>query len=63
MKILDANDPFFAKPWRRWATSLFPLLMAAIELWHRNTGWALLFAAIAAYAFYILIYKGPTEGE
>jgi hypothetical protein len=59
MKFLDPDHPFFRPVWRRWATALFPLLWAAFELWNGSPGWALLFGAVGAYAFWMLIVKGP----
>lgn len=56
-KLLDANDPFFAPMWRRWATVLFPLFWGAVELYNDSPGWAVLFLALAAYAFWELILK------
>lgn len=55
MKLLDPTHPFFAVKWRRWATSLLPILWAAVELASGSPGWAMLFAAIGAYAFYVLV--------
>ena len=57
MQLLDPNDPFFAKPWRRWVTTLFPLGWAVVEVLRGNPGWGLLFAAAGAYAGYVLILK------
>lgn len=59
-KFLDANHPFFAPVWRRWAACLFPLVWGAVELYHNSPGWAAVFAAMAAWAFWELIWKGPT---
>ena len=63
MKILDPDDPFFAPVWRRWATVLFALFWGGIELFFGNPGWAVLFGAAAAFAFYVLIYQGPSSGS
>ncbi|MGL4311141.1 MAG: hypothetical protein ACRCSU_11695 [Paracoccaceae bacterium] len=60
MKFLDPDHPFFAAPWRRWATALLPLFWAGVEIWTGNPGWAVLFAAAGAYAFWILIVQGPS---
>jgi hypothetical protein len=59
MKFLDPDDPFFRPVWRRWATVLVPALWACVELWGGNSGWAALFGAAAAYAFWMLILHGP----
>ena len=61
MKILDPNDPFFRKPWVRWATVLVPLGSAAAELVWGGPGWALVFGAAGIYAFWLLIVKGPDQ--
>ena len=60
MKFLDADHPFFQPVWRRWATVLVPLAWACVELAFNSPGWAVLFGAVGAYAFWILIWKGPT---
>ena len=52
--ILDPNDPFFAKAWVRWATVLVPAGMAGVEFWNGSPGWGVLFAAMAAFAFWQL---------
>jgi hypothetical protein len=64
VKILDPDDPFFAPVWRRWATVLFALFWCVVELvFLQSPGWAVLFGAAAAYAYYILIYQGPSTGS
>ncbi|MBI1218481.1 MAG: hypothetical protein GC186_08020 [Rhodobacteraceae bacterium] len=60
MQFLDPNDPFFRPVWRRWATVLVPAAWSCLELWGGNASWALLFGAAAAYAFWMLILRGPT---
>jgi hypothetical protein len=63
MKLLDPNDPFFRHPATRWATVLVPLAMALAELvFGGGPGWVVVFGAAAAYAFWILIIKGPDQG-
>jgi hypothetical protein len=59
-KLIDADHPFFKPVWRRWVTAGFPLIWALVELATGNTGWALLFGAAGAYAFWALILKGPS---
>lgn len=61
MQFLDPNDPFFRPVWRRWATVLVPGLWACVEIWGGNSGWALLFGGAAAYAFWMLILRGPKD--
>ena len=59
-KLLDADDPFFAQPWRRWATFLAPTAWGLFEMWMRDPFWGILFIAAGGYAGYVLIVKGPT---
>jgi hypothetical protein len=59
MKFLDPNHPFFQPVWRRWASALVPALWAAVELYNGSPGWAVVFGAAGAYAFWVLIIKGP----
>lgn len=59
MKLLDPDHPFFARPWRRWATVLLPLAWAGVELYHNSPGWAVLFGAAGVYAAYMLFLKKP----
>ncbi len=60
-KLLDADHPFFAPAWRRWATALFPLIWGGVELYYNSPGWAVLFGAAGVWAFWELVYKGPTN--
>jgi len=59
-KLLDADDPFFRQPWRRWATAILPILWGGYEFWGGNPMWGLLFVGAGAYAGWVLIVKGPT---
>ncbi len=61
-KFLDADHPFFQRVWVRWLSALLPLGWAGLELSWGNTGWAMLFGAVGAWAFWVLIVKGPTNG-
>lgn len=58
--LLDANHPFFAPVWRRWAASVFPVLWAGVEFYMGSPGWALIFAGAGVWAYWELIYKGPS---
>ena len=60
-RFLDANHPFFAPVWRRWATGLLPIGWGVAELALGSPGWAILFVGIGGYALYELIWKGPTS--
>ena len=57
--FIDPNDPFFRRPTARWAAFLVPAAWAALEVWFGNYGWAMVMAALAGYAGYVLIVKGP----
>lgn len=61
-KFVDPDHPFFAKAWVRWATVLVPAVMAGLDGYLGNWGWAAGFAAIAAYALWMLIIIGPKGG-
>ncbi len=61
-KFLDADHPFFAKAWVRWLTIAICAGMAVLEFSNGNPGWGGLFAAGGAWAFYVLIYLGPSDG-
>lgn len=61
MKFLDRNHPFFAKPWVRWASALFPAIWGGMEFALGSPGWGVIFCAAGAYAFYMLIYLGPDQ--
>ena len=61
-KLIDADDPFFAKPWRRWAVTGLPMVWACFELWNDQPMWAFLFGAAGAYAGYELLVK-PRLGK
>ncbi len=57
-KFLDRDDPFFAAPWRRWATTILPLAWGLVELlWLEQPFWAILFLAAGAYAGWELILR------
>ncbi len=56
MKFLDPNDPFFAKPWVRWATAVLPVCWGLFELlWVGSAMWGGLFIAVGVYAGWVLI--------
>jgi hypothetical protein len=58
-QFLDPNHPFFKPVWVRWVTAILPLAWAVFEVVSGNPGWAILFGATGAYAFWVLIVKGP----
>lgn len=58
--LIDANHPFFRPVWRRWITAVLPLAWAGVEVASGSTGWAIIFGAAGAYAFWALIVKGPS---
>jgi hypothetical protein len=55
MKFLDPDDPFFAKPWVRWATVVAPIAWGLVELfWTESAIWGALFIGVGVYAFWAL---------
>jgi len=55
MKLLDPDDPFFSKPWVRWATTLLPLGWGVAEFVLGNPGWGIMFLAAGGYAGWKLV--------
>ncbi|MDM7932817.1 hypothetical protein [Tabrizicola sp.] len=56
MKLLDPDDPFFARPWVRWVTVLLPTGWGLAELfWIGSPMWGVLFLAAGAYAAWALL--------
>jgi hypothetical protein len=62
-KFLDADHPMFARAWVRWATVLFAAAWAVFEAFSGGWIWAAGFGGLAAYAFSVLIVKGPSGGR
>ena len=62
MQLIDPNHPFYRTPLRRWLTVALPAVWAVVEVIMGSPGWAVIWAAAAAYAFWILIVKGPDKG-
>lgn len=61
MKFLDPNHPMFRTALSRWATAVLPAAWGGVELVLGNPGWGVLFIAAGAYAFWILVIKGPDQ--
>jgi hypothetical protein len=62
MKFLDPNDPFFRRPWVRWATVLLPLGWGLFELlWVGSPLWGMLFLAAGAYAGWMLFFQRDAD--
>lgn len=59
MQFLDPNHPFFRPPWVRWATVIVPALWGVFEASSGAWAWSAAFLAIAGYAFWMLIVRGP----
>lgn len=57
MKLLNRNDPFFAKPFVRPITVGFPLIWGLVEFWFDSPGWGILFVAAGVYAGYELYLR------
>lgn len=49
----DADHPWFRPMWRRVLVVVIPAIIAAVDIYHGNFGWALIFGGLAAYAVYI----------
>lgn len=60
-KFIDANHPFFANPLVRWLSALTPVAWAGFEFINGSPGWGLIFAALGALAFWVLIVRGPDK--
>jgi hypothetical protein len=56
-KLLDRNDPFFRRVWVRWLTVILPLLWGAVEFWHSQPFWGVLFIAAGVYAAWELLLR------
>lgn len=61
-KLVDPDHPYFRRRWVRWVTVALPAGWTAVEAAGGNWGWAAGFAAIASYAFWMLIVVGPKRG-
>jgi hypothetical protein len=61
-RFLDADHPMFRRAWVRWLTVALPAAWTVFEAASGNWFWAVLFGAAAAYAFWVLIVRGPTGG-
>jgi hypothetical protein len=61
-KFLDADHPMFARAWVRWATVVVPAAWAIFEAYSESWLWVAVFGGLAAYAFFVLIVKGPSAG-
>ena len=49
----DADHPWFRPMWRRVLMVAIPATIAAVDIYHGNFGWALIFGGLGAYAVYI----------
>ena len=61
MRFIDPDHPFFRRTAVRWATAVAPLLWGCFELATGNPGWAIMFGAAGAFAFWQLIIVGPSD--
>lgn len=59
--FLDPNHPMFKPVWVRWVCVIIPVFWSVVEFWYQTPLWGILFAGLAAYAFYILIWIGPSS--
>lgn len=60
-KFIDANHPFFANPLVRWVSALAPVAWAVVEFVNDSPAWGMIFAALGALAFWVLIVRGPDQ--
>lgn len=58
-KFLDRNHPMFRRFWVRGLTVAFPLVWGAVEFWHAQPFWGLIFGAAGVYALYELFLRAP----
>jgi hypothetical protein len=61
MKFLDPAHPFYRPLWRRWLTVLLPAGWGCVELVFNSPGWAIVFLASGAWAFWVLIVSFPKD--
>lgn len=64
----DADHPWFRPLWRRVLMVLIPAVIAGVDIYHGNFGWALIFGGLGAYAVYIFFIawnrdKPKTPGD
>lgn len=62
-KFLDRNDPFFAKPWRKWACIVLPVAWGIFELTALSSGWGFVFVCLGSYAAWELVWRAPRDNE
>lgn len=56
-KFLDRDHPMFRQTWVRVVTVAVPGAMAVLEFSNQSPGWAVLFAAAAAWAAWELFLR------
>lgn len=61
--MLDYRDPFFSKPWRRYALLGATLAWMCLELVLGNVAWAGFFAAIAIFIYWKLFWVPHRDGH
>ena len=63
MKLLDPDDPFFAKTWVRVVTVAGPLAWSVVEfVVMQNPMWGVIFLAAGAYAGWVLFLNRRPGG-
>ncbi|NBZ88034.1 hypothetical protein [Stagnihabitans tardus] len=55
--FLDPDHPMFARAWVRWLVSIGPMAWSVLEFWQSEPMWGIIFLAIGAYAFWVLIWN------
>lgn len=59
--LIDPRHPFYRPKWRRILIVLLPWIWAGVEFTQGAVFWGLIFAAIGAYAAWVLILIWPKD--
>lgn len=61
--MLDADDPFFAKPWRRYAIIVLIFGWSIFEFTLGSPTWGACFVALGLYVLWVLFLKPMLDKE